>query len=345
MLNFLTNLRPTPYPNSFSIFGLEIAFYAVIILSGALICATIGYLLFAKKLGLTTDDVTTGVAVGLLCGIVGARLYYVLFNHEGLTSFIDIINPRNGGLAIHGGIIATAIFLPVFCKVKKLNLIYLMEIVVPIFLTCQVIGRWGNFMNQEAFGPMIDTIGGLTLENIQANSIAGTGSYYNPYIMRDAVLQVQRETLNGWLIPNFIVDQMYIENGWILLEGQEIYISGYYHPTFLYESLMNLLIVIFMYVGRKYIKKYYVGDSLGVYLIGYGIVRFIIESLRTDPLTIGNTGIKIASVISCLFIVLGILLLVLRRVFKFQLKSCHELFYTEGQTMIIGEKDKNETNE
>ena len=137
MLNFLTNLRPTPYPNSFNLFGIEVAFYAVIILCGALICATIGYLLFAKKLGLTTDDVTTGVAIGLLCGIMGARLYYVLFNHEGLNSFIDIINPRNGGLAIHGGIIATAIFLPVFCKVKKLNLIYLMEIVVPIFLTCQ----------------------------------------------------------------------------------------------------------------------------------------------------------------------------------------------------------------
>lgn len=345
MLNFLTNLRPTPYPNSFNLFGLEVAFYAVIILCGALICATIGYLLFAKKLGLTTDDVTTGVAIGLLCGIMGARLYYVIFNHEGLNSFIDIINPRNGGLAIHGGIIATAIFLPVFCKVKKLNLVYLMEIVVPIFLTCQVIGRWGNFMNQEAFGPMIDTIGGLSLDNIKEVAITGSGTMFNPYVMPDSVLEAQRAAMNSWLIPNFIVDQMYIADGWILIDGVEVYISGYYHPTFLYESLMNLLIVIFMYVGRKYIKKYYVGDSLGVYLIGYGIVRFIIESLRTDPLTIGNTGIKIATLVSVLFVVLGVLLLVLRRVFKFQLKSCHELFYTEGQTMVIGGSKEEVTNE
>ena len=345
MLNFLTNLRPTPYPNSFNLFGIEVAFYAVIILSGALICATIGYLLFAKKLGLTTDDVTTGVAIGLLCGIMGARLYYVLFNHEGLNSFIDIINPRNGGLAIHGGIIATAIFLPVFCKVKKLNLIYLMEIVVPIFLTCQVIGRWGNFMNQEAFGPMIDTIGGLSLENIKEVAIAGTGTAFNPYVMPDSVLEAQRAAMNSWLIPNFIVDQMYIADGWILVDGVEVYISGYYHPTFLYESLMNLALVIFMYVGRKYIKKYYAGDSLGVYLVGYGIVRFIIESLRTDPLTIGNTGIKIATVISVLFVVLGILVLVLRRVFKLELKSCHELFYTEGQTMVMNKPKEEVTNE
>ena len=345
MLNLLTNLRPTPYPNSFNLFGIEVAFYAVIILCGALICATIGYLLFARKLGLTTDDVTTGVAIGLLCGIMGARLYYVIFNHEGLNSFIDIINPRNGGLAIHGGIIATAIFLPVFCKVKKLNLVYLMEIVVPIFLTCQVIGRWGNFMNQEAFGPMIDTIGGLSLDNIKEVAITGSGTMFNPYVMPDSVLEAQRAAMNRWLIPNFIVDQMYIADGWILVDGVEVYISGYYHPTFLYESLMNLLIVIFMYVGRKYIKKYYVGDSLGVYLIGYGIVRFIIESLRTDPLTIGNTGIKIATLISVLFVVLGVLLLVLRRVFKFQLKSCHELFYTEGQTMVIGGSKEEVTNE
>ena len=126
MFNLLTNLRPTPYPNSFEIFGIEIAFYAVIILSGALICATIGYLLFAKKLGLSVDDVTEGVAIGLLCGIVGARLYYVLFNHEGLTTFWEVINPRNGGLAIHGAIIAVCIYVPIFCKIRHLDLLPLL---------------------------------------------------------------------------------------------------------------------------------------------------------------------------------------------------------------------------
>ena len=282
----------------------------------------------------------------IVAAIIGARAYYVIFSwDEYKDNLLEIFNIRGGGLAIYGGIIAAVITAIVFCKVKKLNLVYLMEIVVPIFLTCQVIGRWGNFMNQEAFGPMIDTIGGLTLDNIKEVAITGSGTMFNPYVMPDSVLEAQRAAMNSWLIPNFIVDQMYIANGWILIDGAEVYISGYYHPTFLYESLMNLLIVIFMYVGRKYIKKYYVGDSLGVYLVGYGIVRFIIESLRTDPLTIGNTGIKIATLISVLFVVLGILLLVLRRVFKFQLKSCHELFYTEGQTMVIGGSKEEVTNE
>ena len=99
-----------------------------------------------------------------------------------------------------------------------------------------------------------------------------------------------------------------------------------------------------MNIGRKYIKKYYVGDSLGVYLVGYGIIRFIIESLRTDPLTIGNTGIKVAQLISILFVVGGIALLVLRRVFKYKLVSCYDALYAEGRTLTIEEKveQKNE---
>ena len=341
MFRFLANLRPEPYIDGFEIFGVEIKLYAIIILCGALLVALYGYYRFAKKLGLTEDQVTEGVAIGLLCGIMGARLYYVIFNHEGITSFWDVINPRGGGLAIHGGVIATIFFLLIFTKVKKIRFITLVEIVVPLFIGAQVIGRWGNFFNQEAFGPIIDSIGGLTKENVINASIAGKGSYYNPYVLNEATLIAQREFLHKCLIPDFIVNQMYIENGWILLEGQEIYISGYYHPTFLYESLMNACICAFMLIGRKYIKHYYVGDSVGVYLIGYGIVRIIIESLRTDPLMIGS--IKVAQLISILFVIGGIAFLVLRRVFKFYLESCHTVFYTEGQTMMLGNKeDENE---
>lgn len=346
MLNILTNLRPEAYPSGFEIFGLEIRFYAIIILGGAILCAIYAFLRFAKPMGMSNDTVLEGLALGLFFGILGGRIYYVIFNHEGIDNIWEALNPRGGGLAIHGAIIATTIFVTIYCKIKKMDLIKICEIVVPTFLMCQVIGRWGNFMNQEAFGPIIDTIGGLTIENIQAASIKGTGSYFNPYVLNDTVILAQREFMSKCLIPDFIVNQMYVESGWILLDGKEIYISGYYHPTFLYESLMNFAVVLFMNIGRKYIKKYYVGDSLGVYLLSYGVVRFIIESLRTDPLTIGNTGIKIAQVISILFVVGGILLLVLRRVFKYKLVSCYDALYAEGRTLNVEEKvEDKETNE
>lgn len=346
ILMFLENLKPTPYKQGFEIFGIEIRFYAVIILSGAIVATTYGFLRFAKKLGMNGDMVLEGLAYGLLFGILGARLYYVLFEHEGLDSFLDIINPRSGGLAIHGAIFATAIYVPIFCKIKKIDLLVLAEIIVPCFMFAQVVGRWGNFMNQEAFGPLIDSFGGLSIENIKAVSVSGSGTISNPYVLSDEILLAQREFMHKCLIPDFIVNQMYIEDGWILINGQNIYVSGYYHPTFLYESLMNLAFVIFMLVGRKYTKKYYIGDSICVYLMSYGIVRFIIEILRTDPLTIGNTNIKIAQVMSILFVIAGITLLILRRVFKYRLTTCHEMFYEEGHTMILEKtKETSDDNE
>lgn len=346
LLMFLENLKPTPYKQGFEIFGIEIRFYAVIILSGAIVATTYGFLRFAKKLGMNGDMVLEGLAYGLLFGILGARLYYVLFEHDGLDSFLDIINPRSGGLAIHGAIFATAIYVPIFCKIKKIDLLVLAEIIVPCFMFAQVVGRWGNFMNQEAFGPLIDSFGGLSIENIKAVSVSGSGTISNPYVLSDEILLAQREFMHKCLIPDFIVNQMYIEDGWVLINGQNIYVSGYYHPTFLYESLMNLAFVIFMLVGRKYIKKYYIGDSICVYLMSYGIVRFIIEILRTDPLTIGNTNIKIAQVMSILFVIAGITLLILRRVFKYRLTTCHEMFYEEGHTMILEKtKETSDDNE
>lgn len=349
MFQILANLRPTPYPSGFEIFGIEIKFYAIIILSGAIFCSLFGFLRFGKRLNFTSDLLLEGLAFGLLFGVIGARLYYVLFEHEGINNFWDVINPRSGGLAIHGAIYATAIYLPIYCRIRKIKLLTLMEIVVPLFMLAQVIGRWGNFMNQEAFGPLIDKFGGLTKENIANVAISGTGTSFNPYILSDATLLAQREFMSKCLIPDFIVNQMYIEHGWILLNGETIYVSGYYHPTFLYESLMNLTGVLFMLIGRKYIKKYYVGDSLAFYLIWYGIVRFIIEALRTDPLTIGNTNIRIAQVMSGLFVIGGITLLVLRRILKWRLEPCYDTFYTEGQTMmvetaVVSEDSEEETN-
>ena len=285
MLNVLSKI-------AFSIGNLHVAWYAVIILSGALIGTIFGYFYFGKKLGITSDLVSEGLAFGLFFGILGARLYYVLFSlaDHNYSSFIEVINPMNGGLAIHGGLIAVGIFLPIWCKIRHIDVITLLEIALPLIMFAQAVGRWGNFVNQEAYGP-----------------------------------ETTREFLKSLLLPNFIVDNMYID-------------GAYHHPTFLYESFFNLIGLTTYQIVRKYVKKFYVGDAVSFYLVWYGVVRFFIEILRTDALIIGSSGIKIAQVVSITMVVVGILIFILRRVFKFRLISCYDALYGEDATMMTKRK-------
>jgi hypothetical protein len=111
--------------------------------------------------------------------------------------------------------------------------------------------------------------------------------------------------------------------------------AGYYHPTFLYESVFNVCGVLLYTTLRRFVKKIYVGDGISFYLIWYGILRFFIESLRTDALPLWNTGLKVAQVISILFIILGLALAVLRRVFKYRLVSCREALLGENATLML----------
>lgn len=315
---FLTSdLRPTFDSSSkllLSIGKFQITWYAVIILGGALICSIIAYYRFLKRMGMTLDTLSEGLAFGLLFGILGARLYYVAFSGDHYNNLLEIIDPSKGGLAIHGAIIAVSIYVPIFCKIRHIDLIPMLEILFPVFMMCQAIGRWGNFMNQEAFGPLIKYPGMVS----------------DTAYLSDAALLAQREFLSKLLIPDFIIDRMYIAyssaSGWT--------VPGYYHPTFLYESLFNVIGVLLYTNLRKYIKKIYVGDGVSFYLIWYGILRFFIESLRTDALMIGNSGIKVAQLISCLFIIIGIALAVVRRVFKYRLVSCKEALFGENATLM-----------
>lgn len=317
---FLTNnqtLRPVIDSSSkllLSIGKFQITWYAVIILGGALICSIIAYYRFLKRMGMSLDTLSEGLAFGLLFGILGARLYYVAFSGDHYDSLLEVIDPRSGGLAIHGAIIAVSIYAPIYCKIRHLDLISILEILFPVFMMCQAIGRWGNFVNQEAFGPLIK-YPGMTSEWTQ---------------LTDANLLAQREFLSKLLIPNFIIDRMYIPYS----SASGFTVAGYYHPTFLYESLFNVIGVLLYTNLRKYIKKIYVGDGVSFYLIWYGILRFFIESLRTDALMIGNTGIKVAQLISCLFIVVGIALAVVRRVFKYRLVSCKEALFGDEATVV-----------
>ena len=297
---------------------LEIRWYAVCILSGALLVAFIAYYGIFRYVKFDADNLLTGLIWGLFSGVLGARIYYIIFEHDGLPSnffdaFLEIIGlGPNGlsGLAIHGGIYATVIFLIIFCKVKKIKLLPLIEIVLPCFMLAQVVGRWGNFFNQEAFGTLVN------------------GYVEGP--LTEAQLLEQRLALKHLLVPDFVINNMYITpNGSLDIPM----ITGYYYPTFYFESVLNFIGVITYMILRRKWKKIYLGDAVGFYLTWYGIVRFIIESLRTDPLMIGN--IRVALLTSVIFFVVGILVLVLRRVFKYRLEPVKEFF--KNGTMWIDE--------
>lgn len=241
---------------AFEIFGIEIMWYGIIISIGVVAALILANIL-AKKKGLNFENIVDAFLVVFPVSIITARLYYVIFEIESYHSFIDVINIRNGGMAIHGGVIGALISGYLFARYRKINFLEYVDVIMPGVILAQAIGRWGNFMNQEAHG------GEVTKEFIS-------------------------------IFPEFIQRGMYI-NG------------AYYHPTFLYESIWNLLvcIVLVLLVLKKKEK-----DN-GIVLAGYGILysigRFFIEGLRTDSLMV--FGLRTAQIVSLISIILGIILI------------------------------------
>lgn len=197
-----------------------------------------------------------------LC-LIGARIYYVLFNLDYYSkNIIDIFKVWEGGLAIHGGIIVGVIFTIYYTKRKKINFWQLVDILCISLILGQIIGRWGNFMNSEAYGPV-----------------------------------TTYSTLHNMHIPEFIIKGMKI-NG------------VYHHPTFLYESLWNLIGLIIILITKKVLlklNKYNYGTLCSIYLIWYGIGRFFIEGMRQDSLMFGS--IRIAQLVSIISIVSGMIII------------------------------------
>lgn len=271
---------------AFTIFGQDVYWYAIFILFAALSALGTG-IYFGKKMGVNIDHLIDGFTIGLIVGVIFARLYYVLFELDRFPTFADVFDLRNGlaGLAIHGVIISMAIYIPLYCKWRKIDILKMLELAAPGFLLAQALGRWGNFINQEAHGPLVP----------------------------GATIIEQRQFLKNLLLPDFIVDQMYMEK-----YINNVWYQGYFHPTFLYEMVWNLIGFAVILILRKKLKNYYMGDSLAIYLIWYGVGRFFIEILRTDALLAGS--LKIAQLVSILMVLAGAALLVLRRVYKFRLE-------------------------
>ena len=238
---------------------IQIYWYSIFIFIGMLVACFLIYK-EAKKRGSDEDFLVNLTFNTIIIGIIGARLYYVLFNLSYyLDNPVEIFQIWNGGLAIHGGIIAGLLFIIYYCKKHEVNLWKMLDIIVVGLIIAQAIGRWGNFFNSEAYGPIT------------------TAAH-----------------LKSLGIPQFIIDGMYI-------------LGEYRQPTFFYESVWCLFGFLAMLIIRQY-KYLKIGQLTSFYLIWYGIIRFIIEAMRTDSLMLGP--LKMAQLVSLVFIVSGIIIFI-----------------------------------
>lgn len=238
---------------------IQIRWYSVLILFAFII----GYWLVinrCKKKGINITKISDMCFYLIIVCILGARIYYCLFEFNYYSkNILDIFKIWEGGLAIHGGIIAGIIFIYFYTKKYKMDLLEFLDIFAPALVLGQAIGRWGNFFNSEAFGP-----------------------------------ETTFTVLKNLHIPEFIIDGMYIDH-------------TYHHPTFLYES-MGCLIIFIIIICIRNIKSIKDGQITSIYLIGYGIIRYFIESLRQDSLMLFD--FKIAQVVSIIMIIIGLYLFI-----------------------------------
>lgn len=208
--------------------------------------------------------------------IIGARLYYVIFSWDYYKAHpLEIINLRQGGLGIVGGVAAGFIVLFVLAKKRKQSVLLMLDTLIMGLLAGQIIGRWGNFFNREAFGGYTDNLFAM---QIPVNYFAQTGR----------LSELQEAGLLDHLVD--------IKTSGTTLSYIQV------HPTFLYEGMLNLVILLIIFFRRK--KKKFNGELVYIYMIGYGAGRFFIESLRTDQLQIGHTGIAATQVV-CFLLFLG----------------------------------------
>ena len=254
---------------NFSIFGFTIAYYGVVIVIGMLIAMAL-IMYTAKRFGENPDNYYDVSLMAILIGIVGARAYYVFFAWDMYKDdILQIFNIRNGGLAIYGGIIFGALTVFVYSRVKKKSFLHMADILILGVVFGQIMGRWGNFFNREAFGEYTDGLFAMQLpvSAVRQNEITQT-------MWEHAV------TING---------------------VEFIQVS----PTFLYESLWNLglLLILLFLIGRKRFD----GQVFLTYVMGYGLGRVWIEGLRTDQLLVPGTTLPVYQLLSGTMVVAAVI--------------------------------------
>ena len=220
----------------------------------------------AKKTGQDSDRIYSIAMVGILAAIVGARLYFVAFQWDYYKNDLSkIFNLREGGLAIYGGILGAVLAVFIYTRIKKWKLGPIADVAAPAMALGQCVGRWGNFFNREAFGGYTDNLLAMQIPLSAVRTGDITPELYQNTVVVDGITYIQ------------------------------------VHPTFLYESLWNLCVMIFLILYIKHRK--FEGEVFFAYLAAYGLGRVWIEGLRTDQLLIPGTDIPVSQVLAAMMIV------------------------------------------
>lgn len=272
-----------------TVFGFDIAYYGIVIGIGMLAGIAMA-MMEAKRTGQNQEDYLDLAIFGIIFGIIGARIYYVVFAWDMYKdNLMEIFNTRHGGLAIYGGVIAAVITVFVVARVKKLPVRLLLDTAVFGLVTGQMIGRWGNFFNREAFGDYTDNLFAmrLPLDAVRTSDLTEK-------------IEAHMETIKG---------VTYIQ----------------VHPTFLYESVWCLGVLVLLLLYRT--RKKFDGEMFLLYLGGYGLGRFWIEGLRTDQLLIPGSRIPVSQMLAGVLVLLSLVLI------------------TAGRKQVVQKKKQKKTGE
>ncbi|NLL72204.1 MAG: prolipoprotein diacylglyceryl transferase [Clostridiales bacterium] len=297
----LTNIR---FPNlgiefsnvssGIEVFGFHIAFYGMVIGFGML-CGWLIAEWMAKRTGQSTELYLDFALIAIIVSVIFTRLGYVLFSlDEFVDNPLEIFNFRSGGLMIYGGIFGAILSALIFCKVRKYSFWLLADTGCIGLVTGQIIGRWGNFFNREAFGKYTDSIFAMQLDIRDVS-----------YDFKMPIISLQEKFAGKEAAYERIME---IRNNTVLLDGAE-YIQV--HPTFLYESLWNLVLLIILILCTKH--KKFDGEIMLLYMAGYGLGRLWIEGLRTDQLFLWGTSIPISQLIASLMFIISLGLIIYKR--------------------------------
>ena len=285
---------------TFSVFGFEIAYYGIAVVIGMVL----GLFIMsreAKRLGENEEKYWDMGIIMLIAGVIGARIFYVVFAWEYYRdNLLSIFNLRQGGLAIYGGIIGSVITVYIYGKIQKISFPKMIDCIAPGLLIGQVIGRWGNFFNREVFGGYTDNILAMQLPV-------------------SAVREQSEITTAMW-------DNLVNISGTDFIQV---------HPTFLYEGLWNIGVLVLLWLYRKH--KKFDGEVFLLYLIGYGVGRFWIEAVRTDQLLISGTNLPVSQVISVAFVVVAFGIIIKKQINNKKIKNSKESKESEETQDIVEE--------
>ena len=258
-----------------TVFGFDIAYYGIVIGIGMLAGIAMA-MMEAKRTNQNQEDYIDIAIFGIIFGIIGARIYYVVFAWDMYKdNLLEIFNTRHGGLAIYGGVIAAVITVFVVARVKKLPVALLLDTGCFGLITGQMIGRWGNFFNREAFGDYTDNL---------------------------LAMRIPLDAVRSSDVSENIREHIDVIDGVSYIQV---------HPTFLYESLWCLMVLVILLLYR--IHKKFNGELFLMYLAGYGAGRVWIEGLRTDQLWFPGTEIPVSQVLAGVLVVVAVVLIVCGR--------------------------------